>query len=154
MLVPPILGYSVSRWSLGPVLLQDLLGFGGSRLPGCAALDRPAGRALFAALHRGLAMHPYRSHTCGALRAADAGITARLSGWVHSKRDHGGLLFIDLRDHYGLTQIVFAAGTPAFAEADAVRVESVITVTGQVVLREPGTVNEKLPTGEVELRAT
>jgi aspartyl-tRNA synthetase len=98
-------------------------------------------------------MHAYRSHTCGALRASDAGQTARLSGWVHSKRDHGGLLFIDLRDHYGLTQIVFAAGSPAFATADRVRPESVITVTGQVVLREGATVNPKLPTGEVELRA-
>ena len=98
-------------------------------------------------------MHAYRTHTCGALRAADAGQTARLSGWVHSKRDHGGLLFIDLRDHYGITQCVCASGTPAFAAADRVRVESVITVTGQVVPREPGTVNPKLPTGEVELRA-
>jgi aspartyl-tRNA synthetase len=97
-------------------------------------------------------MHAYRTHTCGALRAADAGLTARLSGWVHSKRDHGGLLFIDLRDHYGLTQCVFAAGTPAFEVADRARPESVITVTGQVVQREPGTVNPKLPTGEVELR--
>ena len=58
-------------------------------------------------------MHAYRTHSCAALRATDAGITARLSGWVHSKRDHGGLLFIDLRDHYGLTQIVFAAGSSA-----------------------------------------
>jgi aspartyl-tRNA synthetase len=99
-------------------------------------------------------MHPYRTHTSGALRVADAGITARLSGWVHAKRDHGGLLFIDLRDHYGLTQCVFAAGSPAFAAADAVRVESVITVTGQVVPREPGTVNPRLPTGEIELKAT
>ena len=98
-------------------------------------------------------MHAYRTHTCGALRATDASITARLSGWVHSKRDHGGLLFIDLRDHYGITQCVFAAGSPAFAAADAVRPESVITVTGEVVLREPGTVNPRLPTGEVELRA-
>jgi aspartyl-tRNA synthetase len=98
-------------------------------------------------------MHPYRTHTSGALRAADAGTQARLSGWVHAKRDHGGLLFIDLRDHYGITQCVFAAGSPAFAAADAVRVESVITVTGQVVPREPGTVNPKLPTGEIELKA-
>ncbi len=98
-------------------------------------------------------MHAYRTHTCGALRASDAARTARLSGWVHSKRDHGGLLFIDLRDHYGLTQIVFAAGSPAFETVDRLRPESVITVTGTVVLREPGTVNPKLPTGEVELRA-
>ena len=97
-------------------------------------------------------MHAYRTHTCGALRAADAGQTARLSGWVHAKRDHGGLLFIDLRDHYGITQCVFAAGSPAFAAADAVRPESVITVTGQVVPREAGTVNPRLPTGEIELR--
>src|SRR5271165_483794 len=96
-------------------------------------------------------MHTYRTHSCGALRADDAGITARLSGWVHSKRDHGGLLFIDLRDHAGITQCVFAAGSPAFAQADAARTESVVTVTGQVVAREPGTVNPRLPTGEVEL---
>jgi aspartyl-tRNA synthetase len=97
-------------------------------------------------------MHAYRTHTCGALRAADAGHPARLSGWVHAKRDHGGLLFIDLRDHYGITQCVFPAGSPAFAAADAVRPESVITVTGQVVPREAGTVNPRLPTGEIELR--
>jgi aspartyl-tRNA synthetase len=99
-------------------------------------------------------MHPYRTHTCGALRAGDAGKIVRLSGWVHAKRDHGGLLFIDLRDHYGLTQCVFAAGSPAFAAADAIRPESVITVTGDVVLRETGTVNPKLPTGEIEVRVT
>ena len=97
-------------------------------------------------------MHAYRTHTCGALRAADASNDARLSGWVHAKRDHGGLLFIDLRDHYGLTQCVFAAGSPSFAAADAVRPESVITVTGQVVMREAGTINPRLPTGEIELR--
>ena len=97
-------------------------------------------------------MHAYRTHTCGALRAADAGHPARLSGWVHAKRDHGGLLFIDLRDHYGITQCVFPAGSPAFAAADAARPESVITVTGEIVHREAGTVNPKLPTGEVELR--
>ncbi len=98
-------------------------------------------------------MHAYRTHTCGALRASDAGQTARLSGWVHAKRDHGGLLFIDLRDHDGLMQCVFPAGSPAFAAADAARPESVVTVTGAVVCREPGTVNPRLPTGEVELRA-
>ncbi len=97
-------------------------------------------------------MHVYRTHTCGALRASDAGKEARLSGWVHAKRDHGGLLFIDLRDHYGITQCVFAAGSPAFAAADAIRPESVITVTGHVVTREAGTVNPRLPTGEIELR--
>jgi aspartyl-tRNA synthetase len=97
-------------------------------------------------------MHAYRTHTCAALRAADAGKTVRLSGWVHRKRDHGGLLFVDLRDHYGMTQCVVAAGSPMLATLEEVRPESVITVTGEVVLREPGTVNPKLPTGEVELR--
>ena len=99
-------------------------------------------------------MHAYRTHTCGALSAANAGSPARLSGWVHSKRDHGGLLFIDLRDHYGITQCVFAAGSPAFGQAEALRPESVITVTGDVVRREAGTVNPRLPTGEIELRVT
>ena len=97
-------------------------------------------------------MHAYRTHTCAALRAADAGQPARLSGWVHAKRDHGGLLFIDLRDHYGITQCVFAAGSLAFEAIDSVRAESVITVTGTVVTREAGTVNPKLPTGEIELK--
>jgi aspartyl-tRNA synthetase len=98
-------------------------------------------------------MHTYRTHTCGALRASDAGAPARLSGWVHSKRDHGGLLFIDVRDHYGLTQIVFPHGSAALATADALRVESCITVTGDVVLRQAGTLNPRLPTGEIELLA-
>ncbi len=97
-------------------------------------------------------MHAYRTHTCGALRGPDAGQTARLSGWVHSKRDHGGLLFIDLRDHYGITQCVIPSGTPAFDTADALRVESVVTVTGPIVPRSPATVNPRLPTGEVELQ--
>ncbi|WP_458095306.1 aspartate--tRNA ligase [Roseomonas sp. WA12] len=97
-------------------------------------------------------MHAYRTHTCGALRAAEAGQTVRLSGWVHRKRDHGGLLFIDLRDHYGLTQCVIPQGSEVFATADGVRPESVITVTGEVVAREAGTVNPRLPTGEIELR--
>ncbi|HEY4250593.1 MAG TPA: aspartate--tRNA ligase [Roseomonas sp.] len=97
-------------------------------------------------------MHAYRTHTCAALRATDAGATVRLSGWVHRKRDHGGLLFLDLRDHHGLTQCVVAHGSPLLAELEAVRAESVVTVTGEVVLREPGTVNDKLPTGAIELR--
>ncbi|HQU01898.1 MAG TPA: aspartate--tRNA ligase, partial [Acetobacteraceae bacterium] len=86
------------------------------------------------------------------MRASDSGSTVRLSGWVHSKRDHGGLLFIDLRDHFGLTQCVLPAGSDVFAIADALRVESVITVTGQVVLREGNTINPRLPTGEIELQ--
>jgi aspartyl-tRNA synthetase len=98
-------------------------------------------------------MHAYRTHTAGALRAGDAGQTARLSGWVHSKRDHGGLLFIDIRDHYGLTQCVFAAGSAVFEQAEKLRPESVVTVTGEVVLRDAATVNPRLPTGEVEVRA-
>ncbi len=96
--------------------------------------------------------HPYRTHNCAALRSTNIGQTARISGWVHAKRDHGGLLFIDLRDHFGLTQCVFAAGSAPFAAAESLRVESVITLTGTVVERAPGTTNPKLPTGEIELR--
>ena len=96
-------------------------------------------------------LHAYRTHTCGALRASDAGQTARLSGWVHSKRDHGGLLFVDLRDHHGITQCVLPAGSTAFDAADALRVESVITVTGRVVPRSPETANPRLDTGAIEL---
>jgi aspartyl-tRNA synthetase len=97
-------------------------------------------------------MHAYRTHTCAALRASDAGATVRLSGWVHRKRDHGGLLFVDLRDHFGMTQCVVAAGSPLLATLEETRPESVVTITGEVVLREPGTVNPRLPTGEVEIR--
>jgi len=97
------------------------------------------------------ALPAYRTHTCGALRAGDVGRTVRLSGWVHRRRDHGGLLFIDLRDHYGLTQCVFHAGSPHLAAAETVRLESVITVTGAVVAREASAINPKLPTGEVEV---
>ena len=98
-------------------------------------------------------MHAYRSHTCAALRAADAGSTARLSGWVHRKRDHGGVLFVDLRDHYGLTQIVANTSSAAFDVLDKLRTESVVTVTGEVVARAPDAVNPKMPTGAIELRA-
>src|SRR5271169_2680031 len=97
-------------------------------------------------------MHVYRTHTCGALRLADAGATARLSGWVHRKRDHGQLLFVDLRDHYGITQCVIDASSPLFGEVDALRLESVVTLTGTVVRRSPETVNPRLPTGEVEVQ--
>jgi aspartyl-tRNA synthetase len=93
----------------------------------------------------------YRTHTCGELRASAAGSTARLSGWVHRKRDHGNLLFVDLRDNEGITQVVAAAGSPAFAQAEALRLESVITVSGEVVRRAPGAENPKLSTGEIEL---
>src|SRR5579864_1820261 len=99
-------------------------------------------------------MHAYRTHTCAALRLLDAGKTVRLAGWVHRKRDHGQLLFIDLRDHYGVTQCVIDSSSPLFKEADAQRLESVLSVTGTVVKRSPDTVNPKLPTGEVELQIT
>ncbi|MCQ9155029.1 aspartate--tRNA ligase [Acidomonas methanolica] len=98
-------------------------------------------------------MHAYRTHSCSALRESDAGQIVRLSGWVHSKRDHGGLLFIDLRDHTGVTQIVIPAGTQLLDIAEKLRVESVITVTGEVVAREGGQRNPNLPTGDIELRA-
>jgi aspartyl-tRNA synthetase len=97
-------------------------------------------------------MHPYRTHTCGALRLTDAGARVRLSGWVHRKRDHGNLLFIDLRDHYGITQCVIDSAHPSFAEAAASRPETVVTVTGELVARTPETVNPALATGEVEVR--
>ena len=98
-------------------------------------------------------MHPYRTHNCGELRTDQVGATVRLSGWVHRKRDHGQLLFIDLRDHYGITQVVFQPEHPFFADAENVRLESVLTVTGRVVARSPETVNPNLPTGEVEVVA-
>jgi aspartyl-tRNA synthetase len=97
-------------------------------------------------------MHAYRSHTCGALRATDAGRAVRLSGWIHRKRDHGGLMFIDLRDHHGVTQLVLAPDTPGFATAERARAESVVRVDGEVVARSPETVNPSLPTGEIEIR--
>ncbi|WP_138510250.1 aspartate--tRNA ligase [Maricaulis alexandrii] len=97
-------------------------------------------------------MHAYRTHTCAQLRKADVGQTARISGWIHRKRDHGGLLFIDLRDHYGLTQVVLEPESEHFATLERLRVESVITVTGEVIARSDETVNPNLPTGEIEVR--
>jgi aspartyl-tRNA synthetase len=99
-------------------------------------------------------MHAYRTHTCGQLRPSDAGETVRLSGWVHRKRDHGGLLFIDLRDNYGLTQIVIAPSSPAFAQAEKTRAESVIRIDGKVVERTAETVNANLATGGIEVQAS
>ena len=99
---------------------------------------------------------PYRTHTCGALRASDAGSPARLAGWVHRRRDHGQLIFIDLRDRHGLTQVVIdATDSPEAHEiASRARSEFVVTVAGEVARRLPGTENPRLPTGEIELRAT
>ena len=97
-------------------------------------------------------MHPFRTHTCGEIRPEQVEETVRLSGWIHSKRDHGQLLFIDLRDHYGVTQCVVDVSSPLFEGLEALRVESVITVTGRVVARTEETVNPRLPTGQVELR--
>ncbi|MBT3907836.1 MAG: aspartate--tRNA ligase [Rhodospirillaceae bacterium] len=96
-------------------------------------------------------MHPYRTHNCGELRLDQSGSEVRLSGWVHRKRDHGNLLFVDLRDHYGITQCVIDVSSPLFKTVEDVRPESVITVTGRVVERTEDTVNSTLPTGEVEV---
>jgi len=98
-------------------------------------------------------MHRYRTHRCGELTKGDVKSAARLSGWVHRKRDHGQLLFVDLRDHTGITQIVFQPEQAIFALAEELRLESVVTVTGQVVARTPETVNPDLPTGEIEIVA-
>ncbi|MDA0240872.1 MAG: aspartate--tRNA ligase [Proteobacteria bacterium] len=97
-------------------------------------------------------LHTYRSHTCGELRGDNAVLRARLSGWVHRKRDHGNLLFIDLRDHYGLTQCVVEITSEIFKIAETLRPESVITVTGAIERRSDETINADLPTGEIELR--
>jgi aspartyl-tRNA synthetase len=98
--------------------------------------------------------HVYRSHTCGQLRIDHKGQDVRLSGWVHRVRDHGGLLFIDLRDHYGLTQIVIDPASPAFQAAEKVRSEWVIKVDGKVQARPAGTENQELPTGLIEIAAS
>ena len=98
-------------------------------------------------------MHPYRSHTCGALTRANEGETIRLSGWVHRKRDHGGVLFVDLRDHYGITQVVADADSAALPLLEGLRVESVVTIDGVVKARSEGTVNPNLPTGAIEVFA-
>lgn len=98
-------------------------------------------------------MHRYRSHTCGQLTSADVGAVVRLSGWVHRVRDHGGVLFVDLRDHYGITQVVVDPDSPAFGTAETVRAEWVIRLDGAVKARTPETVNPNLPTGSIEVYA-
>jgi len=98
-------------------------------------------------------MHAYRTHTCAQLRSSDVGQKVRVSGWIHRKRDHGGVLFIDLRDHHGITQIVADQDNPVQKLLDSLKLESVITVTGEVVARSSEAVNPKLPTGEIEVIA-
>ena len=98
-------------------------------------------------------MHAYRTHKCAELRDSHVGETVRLSGWVHRKRDHGGVLFVDLRDHYGMTQIVADTDSPALPILEALRLESVITIDGDVKARSAGTVNAHLPTGQIEVFA-
>ena len=98
-------------------------------------------------------MHPYRTHTCGQPRSSEAGQTVRLSGWIHRRRDHGGLLFIDLRDDYGITQVVFDPDSPVFETARRIELESVVCVTGELALRTEQNINPDLATGEVELWA-
>ncbi len=97
-------------------------------------------------------MHAYRTHTCGELRAENAGSEGRLSGWVHRKRDHGNLLFVDLRDHYGLTQCVIEVDSDIFPQIEALRLETVVCVTGRIEERSDETKNADLPTGAVEMR--
>src|SRR3954466_13278308 len=97
-------------------------------------------------------MHAYRTHTCNELRASHKGQTVKIAGWVHRKRDHGGLLFIDLRDHYGLTQVVINTDNPLFAAFERLKLENVISVTGEVVERTAETKNTRLPTGDIEVK--
>ena len=97
-------------------------------------------------------MHAYRSHTCGELTESHVGETVRLSGWINRKRDHGQLVFVDLRDHYGLTQCVVDSSDPSFAAVEETRLESVVTITGTVLKRSDETINSSLPTGHVEVR--
>ena len=98
-------------------------------------------------------MHTFRTHTCGGLRKSDVGQKVKLAGWIHSVRDHGGVIFIDLRDHYGKTQVVVNPKMDFYQELEKWRVETVVGFTGTVVARTPETVNPKLATGEIELVA-
>ena len=97
-------------------------------------------------------MHRYRTHNCNELRPKDVGVAARLSGWIHRRRDHGQLVFLDLRDHFGITQCVVDIEDKSFSDVEKVRVESVVTITGKVLRRDEETINPKIPTGHIELR--
>jgi aspartyl-tRNA synthetase len=96
-------------------------------------------------------MHAYRSHTCAELNSSNVGDTVRLSGWVHRVRDHGGVLFIDLRDHYGMTQVLCDPDSPVFSQVETVRSEWCIRIDGKVKARDESLINPKLPTGEIEV---
>jgi len=96
-------------------------------------------------------MHAYRTHTCAALRSSDVGSTVKLSGWIHRKRDHGNLVFIDLRDHYGITQCLADPDSPAFKALEECRAEWVIRIDGKVKARDEGLKNGKIPTGDIEV---
>ena len=97
-------------------------------------------------------MHPYRTHNCVQLRETDVGKRVRLSGWINRKRDHGQLVFIDLRDHFGFTQCVVDSSDRVFSLVEEARLESVVTITGMVLKRSDDTINEILPTGRIEVR--
>ncbi|MFB0993646.1 MAG: OB-fold nucleic acid binding domain-containing protein, partial [Paracoccaceae bacterium] len=99
-------------------------------------------------------MNAYRSHNCTELNKAHVGNEVRLSGWVHRVRDHGGVLFVDLRDHYGITQVIADSDSPAFVDIEKCRAEWVISIVGKVKVRDESLVNSKLPTGDIEVYAS
>ncbi len=128
-----------------PLLLYKF--FGWPNLANCIVLDYK-----LIELKDSIIMHTYRTHHCGELRASHVGQQVRLSGWINRKRDHGGLLFVDLRDHYGWTQCVIDLDNPLLNTLDKLKLESVITVTGKVIARDKDAINPKMPTGEIELK--
>src|SRR6516164_805605 len=97
-------------------------------------------------------MHRYRTHTCGELRSSHTGTQVRLSGWLRNRRDHGGVYFIDLADHYGVTQLVFEPGTAAYDLLSSLPKETVIRIDGKVIARDPEAINPAMATGEIEVR--
>src|SRR5438876_1492969 len=123
----------------------------GLRVARDVVLDKRPGACAFPRASRDISMHRYRTHTCGVLRADDIGKEVRLSGWCHRIRDHGGVLFIDLRDHYGITQVVADPDSPCFKDAEKLRSEWVVRIDGKVRKRPGGTENPDLPTGAIEV---